>query len=167
MENVKITNVMRVMRVNTVLDIEKLHQQFGGKLFRGRPEMLLLRMSNGRNVQLFRRGTIQILGRLHQREVEMMRREVLQCLQLRTVPPLVITNIVISAQLTKKKLFLRNMNDVNVFYETGLFPAALIHKWHPAHVAVFHNGKVILTGVKTVKKCHEIFTSLIHFLENK
>ena len=167
MESVKITNVMRVMRVNTVLDLENLHQKFGGKLFRGRPEMLLLRMSNGRNVQLFRRGTIQILGRLHQREAEMMRHEVLQCLQLRTVPPLVITNIVISAQLTKKKLFLRNMNDVHVFYETELFPAALIHKWHPAHVAVFHNGKVILTGVKTVKKCREIFTSLIHFLHNK
>ena len=167
MENVRITNVMRVMRVNTVLDLEKLHQQFGGKLYRGRPEMLLLRMSNGRNVQLFRRGTIQILGRLHQREAEMMRREVLQCLQLKTAPPLVISNIVISAQLTKKKLSLRNMNDVNVFYETELFPAALIHKWHPAHVAVFHNGKVILTGVKTVKKCYEIFTSLVHFLNKK
>ena len=167
MENVRITNVMRVMRVDTVLDLEQLHQQFGGKLFRGRPEMLLLRMSNGRNVQLFRRGTIQILGRLQQREAEKMRREVLQCLQLRTAPPLVITNIVISAQLTKKKLVLRNMNDVNVFYETELFPAALIDKWYPAHVAVFHNGKVILTGVKTVKKCHEIFTSLIDFLHNK
>ena len=167
MENVRITNIMRVMRVNMALDLEKLHHQFGGKLFRGRPEMLLLRMSNGRNVQLFRRGTIQILGRLHRQEADTMRREVLQRLQLRTASPLVITNIVISAQLTKKKLCLRNMNDVNVFYETELFPAALIHKWYPAHVAVFHNGKVILTGVKSVEKCCEIFTSLIHFLRSK
>ena len=167
MENLRITNIMRVMRVATTLNLENLHRQFGGKLFRGRPEMLLLRMSNGRNVQLFRRGTIQILGRLHRQQAESMRREVLQLLQLREASPLVISNIVISAQLMKKKLCLRNMNDVDVFYETELFPAALIQKWHPAHVAVFHNGKVILTGVKTVKKCHEILTSLIQFLDKK
>ena len=158
---------MRVMNVTTTLDLEKLHHQFGGKLFRGRPEMLLLRMSNGRNVQLFRRGTIQILGRLHQREADMMRREVLQRLRLRTATPLVISNIVISAQLTMKKLCLRNMNDNNVFYETEIFPAALIHKWYPAHVALFHIGKIVLTGVKTVKQCYEILSSLIHFLRNK
>ena len=55
-----------------------------------------------------------------------MRREVLHQLQLSTASPLVITNIEISAQLTKKKLCLRNMNDADVFYETELFPAALL-----------------------------------------
>ena len=158
---------MRVMRLAIALDLEKLHQQFGGKLYRGRPEMLILRMSNGRNVQLFRGGTIQILGRLSQQQAEAMRREVLHRLQLRSSTPLVIANIVINAQLTLKKLSLRNMNDVNVFYETELFPAALIEKWSPAHVAVFHNGKVIVTGVKTVKKCNEVLTSLIQFLHEK
>ena len=167
MESIRIINVMRVMHVPTELDLEKLYQQFGGKLFRGRPEMLLMRMSNGRNIQLFRRGTIQILGRLRRQQAEVMRCEVLRRLQISTTAPLVITNIVISTQLPMKKLCLRNMNDVGVFYETELFPAALIHKWQPAHVALFHNGKVIITGVKSVEKCYEILTSLIQFLCSK
>ena len=48
--------------VTMSFDLEGDHHKFAGKLRRGRPEVLLLRMSNGRNVQLFRRGTIQILS---------------------------------------------------------------------------------------------------------
>lgn len=34
-------------------------------------------------------------------------------------------------------------------YEPELFPAALISKWHPAHVTLFPNGKGLITGVKS------------------
>ena len=44
-------------------------------------------------------------------------------------------------------------SDATVFYEAELFPAALIRKWAPAHVAVFHNGRVIITGVKNIVLC--------------
>lgn len=159
---------MRIMYVpDTVFNLEELHRQFGGSLYLGRPEMLLLRMSNGRNVQLHRQGAIQILGRVRQQEAQAMRREVLQQLQIRNASPLVIVNIVIRAQLMKKKVCLRKINDTNVFYETEIFPAALIDKWKPAHVSVFHNGKLVLTGVRTVEKCYEILSSLIHFLNEK
>ena len=55
----------------------------------------------------------------------------------------------------------------NVFYETELFPAALIRKWTPAHVAVFHNGKVIVTGIKTLDSFYDIMYALLQFLPQK
>jgi len=142
MENVRVINMMRSMHATDNLNLESLHHKLGGKLYRGRPEMLLLRMSNGRNVQLFRRGTVQILGHLTQHEAESMRSELLHRLQIIT------TN-----------------SNANLFYEIELFPAALIRKWYPAHIAVFHNGKVILTGVKTVDACKEIFSHLLSYLQ--
>ena len=167
MENVTVINMMRSMRVADKLNLEALHAALGGKLYRGRPEMLLLRMSNGRNVQLFRRGTVQILGKLSQSETEGMRREILQRLQIKTCIPLAISNLVISAQL-KIPLCLRKIvqSNANLTYEIELFPAALISKWHPAHVAVFHNGKVIVTGVKTATACKEIFSMLLSYLND-
>ena len=156
---------MRSMRAPNILDLEGLHRKLGGKLFRGRPEMLLLRMSNGRNVQLFRRGTIQILGSLTQNEAEGMRSELLHRLQMPNLSPLVISNMVISAQLqTKQCLHKISQTNGDFFYEVELFPAALIHKWRPAHVAVFHNGKVIITGVKTLDACKELFSLLNSYL---
>ena len=165
MENVRIINMMRSMHIADTLNLESLHRELGGKLYRGRPEMLLIRMSNGRNIQLFRRGTVQILGHLSQHEAEDMRRELLQRLQITTASPLVISNMVISAQL-KMNLSLRQIaqSNANLFYEIELFPAALIRKWHPAHIAVFHNGKVILTGVKTLDGCKAIFSHLLSYL---
>lgn len=165
MENVRVINVMRLMYVPEGLDLEDLHRRLGGKLYRGRPEMLLLRLNNNRNVQLFRRGTIQILGPLRQTEAEDMRREILQYLQTTVASPLVISNMVISARLkTPPCLQMISESNANHAYEIELFPAALIRKWSPAHVAVFHNGKVILTGVKTVDACKEIFSLLPSYL---
>ena len=167
MENVKVINMMRSMCVTDKLNLEALHTTLGGRLYRGRPEMLLLPMSNGRNMQLFRRGTVQILGKVSQHEAEVMRRELLQRLQISTTTPLVISNLVISAQLKMTHCLQKILqSNANLMYEVELFPAALISKWHPAHVAVFHNGKVIITGVKTVSRCKEIFSLLLSYLND-
>ena len=147
------------------LDLEDLHRTLGGKLYSGRPEMLLLCLKNGRNVQLFRRGTVQILGRLTHDEAEEMRLDLLHRLQIVTSIPLVISNIVISAQLNKNPCLRKLAHSNNhIFYEIELFPAALIRKWRPAHVAVFHNGKVIVTGVKSMSECETIFSQLLSYL---
>ncbi|MEL7309742.1 MAG: hypothetical protein AAGK05_19120, partial [Pseudomonadota bacterium] len=89
----KIINMMRTMKVNSPIDLESIHRTHGGKLFKGRPEMLLLRLSNGRNVQLFRRGMIQILGAIPEIEAQRMRSEIIHRLHPKTtVTPLVISN---------------------------------------------------------------------------
>ena len=43
-----------------------------------------------------------------------------------------------------------NHIDCNQFFsfEPELFPAALISKWHPAHITLFVNGKGMITGIK-------------------
>lgn len=154
---------MRMMKVDMSRSLEEYHRQFGGKLHRGRPEMLLLRMSNGRNIQLFRKGTIQILGPLSQSEAENMINELLLRLQLVPLTELTISNMVISAQLkTKKEMCLKKIacSDAELFYEIEIFPAALISKWAPAHVAMFHNGKVIITGVKSMDDCNRVLSLL-------
>ena len=52
-------------------------------------------------------------------------------------------------------------------YEVELFPAALIRKWHPMHVAVFHNGKIIVTGVKDINVVNDIYESVCNYLSEK
>ena len=75
--------------------------------------------------------------------------------------------MVVSARL-RRKICLRKIvtSDVNLFHEIELFPAALIRKWHPVHIALFHNGKVILTGLKSVEQFYETMSALTSFLES-
>lgn len=159
----KVINMMRTMKVEWPLDLEELHRKHGGKLFHGRPEMLLLRLSNGRNVQIFRRGTIQILGAIPQKEAERMRREILQRLCLSMRAPLVISNMVVTAQLKNLRFQKIVKSNGDLFYETEIFPAALISKWLPAHVAMFHTGNIVITGVKSVSHCLNVISSLKYY----
>ena len=48
-------------------------------------------------------------------------------------------------------------------FEPELFPAALISKWHPAHVSV-SNGKGMITGVKSQDEAECILDELPFFL---
>ena len=162
--NVSVINMMRVMRTARI-DLEAVHRLHGGTLYRGRPEMLVLRLSNGRNIQLFRKGTLQILGRLDDNEAEAMRQEMSRLLP-HPITPLQTRNIVASVQL-KNPLPRPTMSNAHVFMELELFPAALIRKWHPAHVAVFHNGKVIVTGIQTMTDFYTTLSHLLDFLQNK
>ena len=52
-------------------------------------------------------------------------------------------------------------------YEPELFPAALISHWLPVHVAIFHNGKVIITGLKSEKQIEPILQSLIDYVHSQ
>ena len=61
------------------------------------------------------------------------------------VMKMAVSNVVVSVQL-QQKLCLRKIaiSDANLFHEFELLLAALIRKWHPMHIAAFHNGKVIV-----------------------
>ena len=72
--------------------------------------------------------------------------------------------MVVSAQL-KTPVALPNLTSSDYFYECEIFPAALIAKWRPAHIALFHNGKVIVTGVKDERTLYSVFKDLSSFLK--
>ena len=156
-----------------IIRIEDVYHTFPNqsKLYTGRPEMLLMKMKNKRNIQIFRGGTVQILGRLTDEEAEEMRHEFVMKLrkvkwmQNSKVTPIMIKNLVMRAQILKE-IPLHNINWSNsqIMYEAELFPAALIQKWKPVHIAAFHNGKVIFTGLKSLNQFHSIFSELKLYL---
>ena len=76
--------------------------------------------------------------------------------------------MVVNVRLKKKEVCLRKIlqSDSKVMYEAELFPAALISMWHPAHVAVFHNGQVVITGVKSTNEAKEIVKLLCQYLDH-
>ena len=51
------------------------------------------------------------------------------------------------------------------FCEIEIFPAALITSWKPAHVALFHSGYVIVTGIKSVQEGHLVLQHVLDMLE--
>lgn len=173
-ENPTVINLMRNMKIDRSIPLEEMHRTYPDdtKLYLGRPEMLVMTMTNGRNMQAFRGGKVQILGGVSDREAENMRLAFMKKLrQINTmrhsqVTKLAVSNLVISVQL-KKAVCLRKivLTNANFFYETELFPAALIRKWYPVHVAAFHNGRIILTGLKSVTDFYNVMTALTSFLE--
>lgn len=170
-----IINVMRQAQLNTALRLEDIHKQIiDTKLYTGRPEMLLVKMSNGRNVQLFRGGGIQVLGAMTDYEAEKMCQECLWKLkrdcQMENcqMSNLTLVNMVVHVHLNKHIGLAKIVSsNSKLSYECEIFPAALCTEWHPAHVAAFHNGKVIITGVKSVDSAWTIVNSLIFYLDKK
>jgi len=167
---IRIINAMREMNLRRDIDLEQLHTHLPDSVYhRGRPQMLVIRMSNGRNLQIFRCGKIQVLGNLSHFVMQSMCYEVVK--KMRTLmphlrlSPLTLKNIVVSVQL-KMLVNLANIKTSNhcIFYETELFPAALIRKWHPVHIAVFHNGHCIMTGLRDISKVADIVKSLMRYL---
>ena len=75
-------------------------------------------------------------------------------------------NMVVTGQL-KQPVALRRISTstANVFYESELFPAILIRKWSPVHIAVFHNGKCTLTGCKSLEHAESVFRSLSDYIQ--
>ena len=134
--------------------------------------MVVIPMTNKKNVQVFACGKLQILGQHSHLERQWMICKAIR--QLRRIfvkiqpTTLTLRNMVVSAQLNKIiKLHHIETSSPALFYETELFPAALIRKWHPIHIAVFHNGRCILTGLKSLTQAHAIIDDLITFLNNK
>lgn len=166
-------NAMREMDLGDAIDLEMLHHAINTSIYhRGRPQMLLVTMSNGRKVQLFRRGKMQILGNVSLSETHSMFHEMIGI--LRNFYPhlhpnkVTLRNLVVSIQL-QKIVALHNiqLSSDNLFYECELFPAALIRKWHPIHVAVFYNGKCILTGLSHMKQVMPIMDELVVYLSQQ
>ena len=108
-------NKMYTMKCGEKLDLQHLHRLLGGTLHTGRPEMLVFPTSVGRNMQVFRNGTIQILGGVADDIADVMCREFERRTHMK-LPPRTISNLVMSARL-KKKPCLSNIphSNANVF----------------------------------------------------
>ena len=51
-----------------------------------------------------------------------------------------------------------------VTYEPELFPALLLRRFMPVHVAVFHTGRCVLTGLRSLDQARDIMSQLNAYL---
>ena len=119
---------------------------------------------------MFPSGVVQEMDNLSHSEALSMTCELLQHLQLLhpqlRMKPLILRNMVVSAQLTSTiPLHRIKTSSADMTFEAELFPAVLIRHFHPVHVAVFHTGRCILTGLKSVEQAQQIVHELILYLK--
>ena len=200
----KIINILRTSQLPHTIDLGLLHKHIPtAKYYTGRPKMFVLRLTNGRNIQLFQNGKIQVLGAISNSVAQQMKYE----LQVKILAPFLlkireqqhhhrrqkkkkkkeehgqysqqqwkkysrrtfphlskweISNLVISVDL-QCALKLMNIPNSNheIFYEPDILAACLINAFKPVHIAVFHNGKAILTGLKSERQIPAIVRSLL------
>ena len=140
-----------------------------------------------RNIQLFQRGKLQVIGRHSAEEVHAMIAPVVECLQPILPPPpppllhqqhqcqtpmrVNLRNLVICVQLTtsvKLHRFPHSAGCNGAFYEPELFPALQVNKWLPVHVAVFRSGKRIIFGLLTTSESAltDLLRKLLSFLDS-
>ena len=171
-DTVRVVNTMRELRLDAHLDLNRLHHHLPqpSKLYRGRPQMLVITMTSKRNLQVFPSGVVQVMGNLSHSDALSMTYELLHHLQslhpqLR-MKPLTLRNMVVSVQLTSTiPLHRIKASSTDMSFEAELFPAVLIRHFHPVHVAVFHTGRCILTGLKSVEQAQQIVHELIVYLK--
>ena len=169
-EPVQVVNCMRELRLGRRIDLDDVHALLPhSKLYRGRPHMLVVTLSCGRNLQLFASGCIQIMGNLSHSRALSMSYEIIH--HLRRLYPqvcmrtLTLKNLVVSAQLSKTiPLHRLKQSSSTLYYEPELFPAILIRQYHPVHIALFHTGRCIITGLRSVEQGQNTVNNLIEFL---
>ena len=170
-ESVQVVNCMRELRLGIRIDLEEVHRLFpNAKFYRGRPQMIVVKMTCGRNLQLFASGCVQIMGNLSDSRAESMSYEIVHHLRQLyphiRMPPLTLKNLVVSARLkTNIPLHRLQHSSSDVCYEPELFPALLIRRYHPVHIAIFHNGRCIITGLRSVEQGQTIVDELTVYLK--
>ena len=169
-EPVQVVNCMRELKLGLRIHLDDVHALLPhSKLYRGRPQMLVVTMSCGRNLQLFPSGCIQIMGNLSHSRALSMSYEIVHHLrhlypQVR-MRPLTLKNLVVSVRLRKAiPLHRLKHSSSTLCYEPELFPALLMRRHHPIHIAVFHTGRCIITGLRSVEQGQCIVNELMDYL---
>lgn len=184
-EDVSVVNALWQMHATNHLDIQKLShvlrraikKEKGDvenvvKYFPGRPFMTIWRMMKGRTVQFFSTGKIQMIGKIPTRKLALKMRALIRWVLMRKWnKPTFITepqlqNMVVKAKYRKPFKLSHIPTSDKYFYETEVFPAALISQWHPSHVAIFHSGSVLCTGIKDWTVYSDIILKLHSFLSS-
>lgn len=113
-------------------------------------------------ILFFPNGTIQCIGSCED-ELTTKVHEYLQNLLNQNLPPWDVRTMTVLCEVNFP-CNLRNItSSKEITYEIDLFPAAQMTICSPYHIHVFHNGKVVITGIKDMScipkimndiKCH-------------
>ena len=75
-----------------------------------------------------------------------------------------LQNMVICCKYTQSFHLNGRPSNAHYFYEAELFPAALIRRWAPAHIALFPSGSLLCTGIKEWQTFEQIISDLHTYL---
>ena len=115
------------------------------------------------SILFFPNGTIQCVGQCGDEETTAAH-SALENLLSQTLPPWEIRTMTVLCELNGKLNFKNLTSSSYVTYEIELFPAAQMTVWSPYHVHVFHNGKLIITGIKDISCVYTIVCDLKRYL---
>ena len=76
----------------------------------------------------------------------------------------VLQNMVVACKYNKSFRLHGRPSNAQFFYETEIFPAALIRRWAPAHIALFPSGSLLCTGIREWRSFNNIIRDLSFFL---
>lgn len=158
-EHARIVNCMYTMLADTPLDLERIQYHLPGptRYSRARPCRVHWRYKDRYTVQLFPKGTIQLLGNTPLAECYSVRRFLIDLLSITLSPPK-LCSCTVECTLDPHSLRLVALpSNQFVSNEREIFPGTLIQ--HPVrkrnfHSCFFTNGKVIVTGVKSLQEAY-------------
>ena len=149
--------------------VQQRRHQANVKYYSGRPHMTRWQLS-GLTILFFSGGAIQMMGKLAtQSLVQRMRKTVLWMLTSKMqmvvdISQPVLKNMVVYCKYMKPFRLRGRPSNAHYFYEAELFPAALIRRWAPAHIALFPSGSLLCTGIKSWYSFQQIIIDLHTFL---
>ena len=117
-------------------------------------------------ILFFPNGTIQCVGNTCDDDVRYMHMELCDVLQLQ-LPDWEMKSMTVLCMLNKTCNFRHLSSNKHVTYEVEIFPAAQMTFWHNVHVHVFHNGKMIITGIKDISHVSNIVHDVLDYLNKQ
>ena len=98
-------------------------------------------------ILFFPNGTVQCVGQCDDNVLDSVH-SILESVLQQHLPKWQVRTMTVLCELKHTFDFRHLTSSSKVTYEVELFPAAQLTLWKTYHVHVFHNGKMIITGLK-------------------
>ena len=118
------------------------------------------------SILFFPNGTIQCVGSCDDGATADIHLR-LEIILNQSLPPWTILTMTVLCDLKHSYDFRQLSSSSDITYEVELFPAAQMTNWSPYHVHVFHNGKIVITGVKDLDCVPSIVSDIKRYLTAK
>lgn len=161
-QHARIVNRMVTMHASQPLALEKILPKLPNARYnRARPCRIYWRYQNSIPVQLFPKGTIQILGGRHDDAMCETIRDTLIILLSVDISPPCLRSCTVACRIASHLPSLQSIpSNQHVSNEYELFPGTLIQ--HPVsrrrrrrfHICLFSNGTAIITGATSLREAY-------------
>ena len=118
------------------------------------------------SILFFPNGTIQCVGCCDDSAISDIHSK-LEAILNQRLPSWSVLTMTVLCELKHSYDFRLLSSSKSITYEVELFPAAQMTLWSPYHVHVFHNGKLVITGIKDISCVPTIVNDIKNYLKLK